>query len=90
MAITGIGRSVIKFTAQADALTGKRKVKHLRWVAADAVANETLNITDGDGLPLFESIADGANFIDIIPLYRWVDGIIVATMAHGFLYAYCD
>jgi len=90
MAITGLGRNVIKFTVQGDSLVGKRKVKHLRWVAATAVADEVLNITDGDGFPLFESIADGANFIDIIPLYRWVDGIIIVAMTHGFVYAYCD
>lgn len=90
MAITGLGRGVVKFDAQGDAIVGKRRVKHLRWVAHDSVADEALNVTDEAGFPLFESIADGANFIDIIPLYRWVDGITVVTMAHGFLYAYCD
>lgn len=90
MAITGVGRGRIKFDAQGDLLSGKFKVKHLRWVAIDGVAGDVLTIEDEDGFPLFPSVCDGANFIDIIPLYRWVDGIRIVSMPHGFLFAYTD
>jgi len=89
MAVTGEVRGVVKMTAAADAITGRKFVTMLRWVNATA-ADQELSVTDTTGNVLWESVADGANFIDAHPLFKMVDGIIVATMGSGTFYAYID
>lgn len=87
MAVSGANTSVIKFSAASDAITGRIKIRTIRWVGA-TTAGHTLQITDTNGNIIFESEADGANFIDVHPMYEIFDGITVSTMSSGDFYVY--
>lgn len=87
MAVTGQGTGVYVFSAAADALAGKTYVKHIRWVGA-TTADHQLIVTDTAGNVILASYADGKDFIDVHPFYRYFTGITVATMASGTLYVY--
>lgn len=91
MAVTGFVRGVVKMTAQGDEILNTRMyITMLRWISKDAVADHDMSLTDGSGNVLWESVADGADFIDAHPLFKRVDGIIAATLDSGELYIYID
>lgn len=87
MAITGYQIMIPCFNVVGDALVGRVMLKHLRWFGATTLGHKLI-VTDTAGVTIFESVADGDNYIDVHPFYRLVDGIIVATMESGKLYAY--
>lgn len=87
MAVTGNPGKVLKFSAQGDAFTGRLMVSYMRWVGATTLAH-TLVVKDTSGVVWWESIADGAAFIDILPLFKMIDGVSLDTMGSGALYVY--
>jgi hypothetical protein len=87
MAITGLDKQVARMDAVSDEIQGKVFLKHLRWVGA-STSGHTLIVTDNDGSVLWESIADGSNYIDIHPFYKIVKGVKIQAMPSGRLYAY--
>lgn len=88
MAVTNaIG--IIKMTAAADAVTGKMKIDFIRWVGA-TTAGHSLVLKDTAGNTIFESVADGANFIDVHRVPIVVDGVDLDTMGSGTLYLYLN
>lgn len=87
MAISNQGGRVIKLTAQGDSFTDTVKISYLRWVGA-TTAGHTLDVQDGKGNTVFPSEADGANFLDICPIFDTIRGVDVATMQSGTLYIY--
>lgn len=87
MAVTGEDKGRIKMTEAADTTDSTLFVKYLRWVGA-TTAGHSLVVNDEDGDAIFESAAEGANFIDVHPLFSIVRGITVATMGSGTLYVY--
>jgi len=87
MPVTDLNKGVPRFSAQGDAITGRVLLKHLRWVGATTLAH-ALIVTDTAGAVIWDSEADGPNYIDVFPFYRWVEGIKVLTMQSGRLYAY--
>ncbi len=90
MAVTGFVRGVVKMTAQADAQPTRMFVTMLRWVSKGAVSGDDMSLTDTAGNVLWESVADGTNFIDAHPLFKHIDGVIAATLDSGELYIYVD
>lgn len=87
MAVTGFNVNILKMTAAADAQTGRLHIDYIKWVGA-TTASHTLSVTNTAGAIIFESEADGANFIDLHPMDKWVNGVIVATMDSGTLYVF--
>lgn len=87
MAVTGFNVNVLKMTAAADAQTGMLHVGYIRWINGGA-ADDECEITNTAGDILFNSIADGANFIDLHPLFQWVNGVIVSTLSSGTVFIY--
>lgn len=85
MAISGVAHGVIRFTTNGT-LTGRRQVTYLRWIGA-TTAGHTLTLSDSNGARWFESEADGANFIDIHPVFNEINGLVV-TLTSGTFYVY--
>ena len=85
MAVTNTAKGPIKMTAQGDAVTGSTYITWLRWVGA-TTAGHTLVVSDTAGDLIAASEADGPNFIDIIPIFSFRNGITATTMASGTLY----
>jgi hypothetical protein len=86
MAVTDNGY-VVKMTAPGDYVTGGRHIGFIRWVNATTKDHGCL-LKDGAGHEIFYSVADGPNFIDILPLFRIIDGLVLTTCDSGTLYAY--
>lgn len=63
-------------TADKDALDGATKAGHL------------LVVKDSAGNTIFESEADGANFIDVQPIFKVCKGVVATTMDSGKLYVF--
>lgn len=87
MAITQNGTHCVKMTAQSDALTGMHHVSYIRWVGANT-AGHVCAVSDTSGNVYFASEADGANFIDLQPIFQWRDGVKVLLMDSGTVYVY--
>ncbi len=88
MAVTGTGTGVLKMTASGDAVTEIYILDSLRWIGATA-AGHRCSVTDTSGNVLFESEADGANFLDgWVFAHLWANGVTVATMQSGALNMY--
>lgn len=87
MAVTGHLGGGFTFSAQGDVYSGDRAfVKYMRWVgSASTAANDQLVVVDKYGDIVFRSIADGAYFIDMMPVYKWIEEIHVNTMGSGVL-----
>jgi hypothetical protein len=62
-------------------------VKHLRWVRA-TTQGHLCKVKSKNGDMIFESEADGAQFIDVHPLYKFCNGITIDTLDSGTLYVY--
>lgn len=87
MAISGQGWNVIKFTSSGT-VTGRRVVGFIRWVGATAAGHLGV-LQDAGGNEYFRSEADGANFIDIFPLNKVMNGQKV-TISSGTFYVYTE
>lgn len=89
MAVSGTGTGVLKFTASGDTIEGIFILDSLRWIGAGAAGDRCSLADSASGLPIFESEADGANFIDgWVFGHQWVNGITIATMESGALNVY--
>lgn len=87
--MTGTAIGVLKFT-NADvalALTGIKFVKHFRWISATTAGHKCI-VKTASGDMAFESEADGAKFIDVHPLYKFMNGLTIDTLDSGTLYVY--
>lgn len=84
MAVTRNKNKTIEMTAQADFIAERVKIGFMRWIGA-TTAGHSLVVDDGHGGLIWESEADGANFIDLHPLFNWYDGVTVTTMQSGKL-----
>lgn len=89
MAVTGELIGIIKMTAAADAVTGKMKIDYIRWVGGTTAGHQCI-LHDTAGNTIFESVADGDNFIDVHAVPKVVDGIDLDTMGSGTLYIYTN
>ena len=87
MAVTGAGNGIYKMTAGADAVTGRLNVSYIRWVGG-TTAGHSCVLDDSNGNVIFEGEADGANYTDIMPVFRWINGITVDTLDSGTVYVY--
>jgi len=87
MAVTGLDKQVARMDTAGDEVKGNIFLKHLRWVGG-TTSGHSLIVTDVDGSVLWDSIADGGNYIDIHPFYKIVKGLKIQTMQSGRLYAY--
>jgi hypothetical protein len=85
--VSGLEHQVPCFSTAGDEIIGRHFLKHMRWIGA-TTAGHALIVTDSAGVTIFESVADGSNYIDVFPFYRIVDGLTVQTMQSGKLYAY--
>lgn len=90
MAVTGYGVGVLKMTTQGDELLDVRlSISYIRWVNASS-SNHVLEVTNGAGDTIFYSVADGANFIDLHPLFKIIDGIKIKTLSSGTVFVYLN
>jgi hypothetical protein len=87
VAVSNLGASPLILSAQGDSDSRQFLVSWMRWNGATA-ASHTLQVTDAAGNIIFESEADGANFIDIQPIFKPCRGIVVAHMDSGKLYVF--
>jgi len=63
-------------------------VQAFRWVSPAAVAGHQCVVQDKNGIPVWESVASGANYEDVDHLEFSFFGLIVPTLASGKLYIY--
>lgn len=89
MGVTNNGYIMIECDEAADKVEERLHVSYLRWLNA-TTADHSLVVRAGGstGPIIWKSVADGANFLDIHPLFRWVDGIYVDTLGSGTLMVY--
>lgn len=89
MAVTGQSIGIIRMSAAADAVTGKMKIDYIRWVGGTTAGHQCI-LKDTDGNTLFDSVADGAHFVDVHAIPMIVDGIDLDTLDSGILYIYLN
>jgi hypothetical protein len=89
MAVTQSDTIVPILNTQGDEITGRVYVRYVRWVGA-TTAGHTVSVTDSADHELFASEADGAAFIDVHPIFKWVDGVKANQMNSGKVYVYID
>jgi len=70
----------------ASVLSERFYLKYFRWVVPTGVSGDRCLLKSTAGTVLFDSYADGANYIDIAPYYGWVDGLNLETISKGTLY----
>jgi hypothetical protein len=87
MAVSNTGDSPLIMSAQGDADTRQFIVTWVRWNGA-TTAGHTLTLKDSAGNIIFESVADGANFIDMQPIFKPCRGLSLTTMQSGTLYVF--
>ena len=85
-AITNARSGVYRITSTASA-TGNHFVTYVRWIGG-AASGDQLIMSDGSGSIWFDSQADGADFIDIMPIFRVMNGLHVKTIDSGVFYIY--
>ena len=87
MAVSFGGTQCIKLGSNGDAVDRRLYLTYIRWVGG-TTAGHTATVTDTAGNVLFTSEADGANFLDIQPVYQIRNGIVVSALGSGTLYVY--
>jgi hypothetical protein len=87
--MTGLSSGTLVFTSVdvGFVLPGVKFVKHFRWIRATA-SGHVCSVQVASGDVVFESEADGAKFIDVHPLYKFVNGLTIATLDSGKLFVY--
>jgi hypothetical protein len=88
VAVTGSIGGVLKLDAAGDTIPDRMFVKHIRWFNATTAGHQLLVKNYLQSEELFPSIADGQYFLDVMPLYRWVDGLNIVTMQSGYILVY--
>lgn len=86
--MTGTEIGVLLFTP-ADVgtiLEGMYYIKSVRWVSSAAVLGDECVLQTASGVEFFSSYADGANFIDPFPFYRFFNGLKIQALDSGKLY----
>lgn len=86
MATTNNGY-LVKCTAASDEVTGQFRVTTIRWVNGSTADHQCI-VTDSDDNVVFDSVADGPNFIDIHPIFRQMNGIKISTLDSGNVFVY--
>jgi hypothetical protein len=88
MSVSNEDGSPVVFTASGDVSTKAFIMDSLRWVGATA-AGHSIVLKDGNGIEVFKSEANGANFIDgWVWKRKWMHGVEVSSMTSGTLYIY--
>jgi hypothetical protein len=88
--ITGHEKGIYRCTAPGDSLPITAHITYMRWVSEGAAAGDHCTVRERDGLGtiIFPSIADGANFLDVMALKRWCHGFYVDELDSGEVYVY--
>ena len=87
MAVTNAKSGIYRFDTGGGTVSGGQFVTYARWIAGAASGDQCV-LSDGVGSIWFDSQADGADFIDIMPIYRVLQGLTVTTIDSGILYVY--
>jgi len=61
-------------------------VRYMRWVGATTAGHQL--VVQSKGVNIFESVADGANFIDVHPFFDLYQDLDITTIQSGKLYIY--
>jgi hypothetical protein len=87
--MTGTKIGILRFTSSdvGTSVTGIKFIKHFRWVSATGSGHKCV-VKAASGDSAFESEADGEKFIDVHPLYKFMNGITIDTLDSGVLYVY--
>jgi hypothetical protein len=85
--VTGAASGVLAFTNADVGSTqlGQFFIKHVRWVGGTTSAH-TCVLKTSNGDVIWESVADGAQFIDVYPFWKFFNGINVFALDSGTLY----
>ena len=87
--ITGQSKGIYQCSGVGDTLIGRYRVSYFRWVGATTAGHQCIVKEGGStGAVLFKSEADGANFLDVMALHRWADGLYVDTLGSGTVFIY--
>jgi hypothetical protein len=63
------------------------KVRSIKWVSVSANAGDRVQITDGAGFVLWESVASGSNYeVETFVERTWKSGFAVPDLDSGTLY----
>lgn len=90
MAVSGRDKGFVSVTAAETITTERVNLISVRWVSSAATAADQCVLTDTDGTVLFESFAEGANWVDIHYIDRIVEGLKTTVLESGTLYLYWE
>lgn len=89
MAITNLEVGRPTMTAVSDEITGRVYVKYIRYIGtAGTAAGEVATLVDSNDKELFSTIADGAEFIDVMPVWGIINGVKVSAITTGKFVVY--
>lgn len=90
MAVTGTNTGVWQLTQEGDSIDGTMIIEGVRWIGTSTgAAADVCKITYNSGKPLFNSIANGANFVDAwIMNSKWISTLTVASLSSGLVHVY--
>lgn len=89
--VTGLDLGIFKCTAPGDVVSGRLKITFIRWVGGTTADHVCIIRAGGaSGTIIFESKADGADFLDVMAIRRWIDGVYVDTLQSGSVFIYTE
>lgn len=66
--------------------TDKVRVKSLRWYTKSATAGDDISVEDAHGEKIWESVADGSNYVEAQLIEEDFEGFELAVIDSGVLY----
>lgn len=90
MAVTGTGTGVYQLTAEGDSIDGILISNGIRWITTTTgAAGNVCKITNGSGDPVFNSIANGADFVDAWMFNKKIiSTLTLASLSAGLVHVY--
>ena len=90
MAVTGTSTGVYQLTAAGDSIDGRIIIGSIRWITTTTgAAGDVCQVTDGSGNPIFNSIANGADFVDgWVFNHKSLSTFTVASLSSGLIHLY--
>lgn len=88
MAVTGTNTGILQLTAEGDSIDGAIIIGSVRWIGTSTgAAADVCKLTYNSGKPLFNSIANGANFVDgWVYNSKWISTLTVASLSSGLIH----
>jgi hypothetical protein len=87
-----LGKGFRRSSTEGDDLTGKHKLRLIRWVYASPTAGHICEIRDSDGNTVFYSVAPATTAHESTMSYegKWVNGLDLFNLDGGIVFVVLD